>query len=617
MVKKILGYIWTGVDGFRKVIHLVLMIFVFVVMLAALGSGKAPPDITDGTVLLLNPSGVLVRELSSGELDLELMRMNDESPPETLVRDVVRALEHAAADDRIAAVLVDVAGLAGGGFTKLRDIAGAMRKFRESGKPMISYSRWYDQSPYFLAAQADDVFVHDYGGVDIRGLGRWRMYYGEAFRKLGIDVHVFRVAEYKSFVEPYFRNSMSNEDRQSAEVWLGALWGEYQQEVAEARGLAPDALDRYAEGLTEALEAAEGDLPRVNLEAGLIDAIHNDESFSAYMEERFGDEEDGEYNKVSFADYLLVADRENPREKNDDNQVAVVGVVGSITDGSAPPGTAGGDSVAKLIRHAAEEDSVKALVLQVDSPGGSAFASEVISAAVSTVSEAGKPVVVSMDSVAASGGYYVSAEADEIWAYSSTITGSIGVGAIYFTAPQLLEKIGFSEDGLGTTPLSGQGLLGRDLPDGARRQITAQVDRVYDRFLGHVSQGRAMTYDEVDAIARGRVWIGSDAASNNLVDNLGTLEDAAASAAALAGLEEGQYSVERIKRKRPFFTGFNEFFQLRWARLKQRLGFRSEPDRFMDAVQRTRQVLNAELERLAQFNDPRGFYYHCGACSAF
>ena len=618
MVKKVLRYIWTGVDGFRKVIHLILMIFVFVAILVALGSGKPPPKITPGTVLLLNPSGVLVRETSAGELDLELMRMNDESPPETLVRDVVRALEHAAGDDRIAAVLVDVDGLAGGGFTKLKDIAVAMRQFRESGKPMISYSRWYDQSPYLLAAQADEVFVHDYGGVDIRGLGRWRMYYGEAFRKVGIDVHVFRVAEYKSFVEPYFRNSMSDEDRESAGIWLGALWGEYQQEVVEARGLAPDALDRYAEGLTEALEAAEGDLAKVNLEAGLIDAIHNDDSFSDYMEERFGDdEEDGEYNKVSFSDYLLVADRENPRDKNDDNQVGVVAVVGSITDGSAPPGTAGGDSIAKLIRHAAEEESIKALVLQVDSPGGSAFASEVISAAVSTVAEAGKPVVVSMDSVAASGGYYVSAEADEIWAYSGTITGSIGVGAIYFTAPQLLEKIGFSEDGLGTTPLSEQGLVGRDLPDGARRQITAQVDRVYDRFLGHVSLGRAMSYDEVDAIARGRVWIGTDAKANNLVDKLGTLDEAAESAAGLAGLEEGQYSVERIKRKRPFFTGLNEFFQLRWARLKHRLGFRSEPDRFMDTVQQARQVLNAELERLALFNDPRGFYYHCGNCTAF
>lgn len=617
MAMKILRSVWTGVDGFRKVIHLILMISFFVVTLAALGSGKPPPKITEGTVLLLNPSGVLVRELSSGELDLELMRMNDEAPPETLVRDVVRVLQHAAGDDRIAAVLVDVDGLAGGGFTKLQDIAAAMREFRESGKPVISYSRWYDQGAYLLAAQADEVFVHDYGGVDIRGLGRWRMYYGEAFKKLGIDVHVFRVAEYKSFVEPYFRNSMSDEDRESAAAWLGALWGEYQQEVSEARGLEPDALDRYAEGLTEALEAAEGDLARVNLEAGLIDAIHNDDSFSAYMEERFGDEEDGDYNKVPFADYLMVADRENPGGSNGDNQVAVVSVVGAITDGSAPPGTAGGDSIARLIRRAAEKDAIKALVLQVDSPGGSAFASEVVSSAVATVAAAGKPVVVSMDSVAASGGYYVSAEADEIWAYSGTITGSIGVGAILFTAPQLLEKIGFTEDGLGTTPLSEQGLVGRDLADGARRQITAQVDRVYDRFLGHVSQGRAMSYDEVDAIARGRVWIGADAMSNNLVDQIGDLEDAAQSAAALAGLEEGDYSVERLKRERPFFTGFNEFFQLRWGRLKHRLGFRAEPDRFMDAVQQARQLLNAELERLAQFNDPRGFYYHCGNCSAF
>jgi protease-4 len=605
------------VDGFRKVIHLVLMIFVFVVMLAALGSGADAVKIKDGTVLLLNPSGVLVHELSSGELDLELLRMNDDPPPETLVRDVVRALRHAAEDDRIAAVLVDIDGLGGGGFTKLQDIAAAMRAFRESGKPMVSYSRWYGQNGYLLAAQADEVFVHDYGGVDIRGMGRWRLYYAEMFRKLGIDPHVFRIGEYKSFVEPYFRDDMSDEDRQSAEQWLGALWGEYQREVTQGRELASDALDQYAAGLTQALEDAGGDLARVNLEAGLVDAIHNEETFKAYMAERFGDSEDGEYNKVGFADYLTVADRENPPSSDDENKVGVVVVSGSIIDGSAGPGAAAGDSIAKLVRHAAEEDSIKALVLQVDSPGGSAFASEVISGAVATVSEAGKPVVVSMSSVAASGGYYVAAEADEIWAYSGTITGSIGVGAVLFTAPKLLERIGFTEDGLGTTPLSEQGRIGADMDEGLRRQVDAQIGRVYERFVGHVSQGRGMTFEEVDGIGRGRVWIGSDAASINLVDQIGTLKDAAESAAGLAGLEEGNYSVERIKRKRPFFTGLSEFFQLRLARLRQRLGMGSEPDRFMDAVQQAREILNAELDQLAQLNDPRGFYYHCGTCAAY
>ena len=617
MFRKLFRAIWTGVDGFRKVIHLVLMIFVFIAMLAALGSGTAAVKIKDGAVLLLNPSGVLVHELSAGELDLELLRMSDEPPAETLVRDVVRALRHAAEDERIAAVLVDVDALAGGGFTKLQDVAEAMRQFRESGKPVVSYSSWYGQNGYLLASQADEVFVHDYGGVDIRGMGRWRMYYAEMFNKLGIDPHVFRIGEYKSFVEPFFRNNMSDEDRQSAQQWLGALWGEYQREVTEARGLAADALDQYAASLTEALEAAGGDLARVNLEAGLIDAIHNDETFKEYMKEHFGDSEDGEYQKVGFADYLTVADRENPPQSDDENKVGVVVVAGSIIDGSAGPGAAAGDSIAKLVRHAAEEEDIKALVLQVDSPGGSAFASEVISGAVATVSEAGKPVVVSMSSVAASGGYYVAAEADEIWAYSGTITGSIGVGAVFFTAPKLLERIGFTEDGLGTTPLSEQGRVGADLADGFRRQVDAQVGRVYERFVGHVSQGRGMTFEEVDDIGRGRVWIGSDAATINLVDNIGTVEDAAESAAALAGLEEGEYSVERIKRKRPFFTGLNEFFQLRWARFQQRLGIRSEPDRFMDAVQQARKILNAELDQLAQLNDPRGFYYHCGVCAAY
>ena len=617
MAGKVFRYLWAGVDGFRKVVHLFLMITVFAALVAALGSGSAPVRIAPGSVLLLNPSGVLVHELQGSELDIELQRMSNEASSETLVRDVVRALRHAAEDERIVAVRLDTENLAGGGLTKLQDIAAAIREFRASGKPVISYSRFYSQSDYFLAAQSDEVHLHDLGGVDIRGFGRWQLYFGEALRKLDIDAHVFRVGEYKSFVEPFFRDSMSGEDRESAEQWLGALWDEYQREVTEARGLEPDALDRYAEGLTETLEAAGGDLAKANLEAGLVDAIHNDETFSAHMEERFGDEEDGDYERVSFADYLVTAGRENPPAKDEDNNVAVVAVAGTITDGSAAPGTAGGDSVARLVRRAADEEDVKALVLQVDSPGGSAFASEVISAAVTTVSEAGKPVVVSMSSVAASGGYYVSAEADEIWAYSGTITGSIGVGAVTFTAPRLLERLGLSEDGLGTTPLSEYTLVDRDLPDGARRQIESLIDRIYERFVGHVSKGRALSFEEVDAIGRGRVWIGSDAASRGLVDEIGTVEDAIASAAALAGLEEGEYGIRRLKRKRPFFSGFSVAVQVRWARLRHRLGFRSEPDRFMDTVQHARRVINTELDRLARFNDPRGYYYLCGICSAY
>ena len=615
MLGKVFRFLWAGVDGFRKVMHLLLMVSLFAVVLAALGSGSPPARVEDGSVLLLNPSGVLVHELQGSALDIELQRMSDEAAPETLVRDVVRALRHAADDERIVAVRLNTESLAGGGLTKLQDIAAAMREFRESGKPIISYSRLYSQADYFLAAQSDEVHLHDLGGVDISGLGRWRLYFAEALRKLDIDAHVFRVGEYKSFVEPYFRDSMSDEDRESAEQWLGALWDEYQREVTEARGLEPDALDRYAETLTETLEAAGGDLARVNLEAGLVDAIQNDETFSALMEERFGDEEDGDYNRVSLADYLVTADRENPPEKDDENNVAVVTVAGSIIDGSAPPGVAGGDSVARLVRHAAEEDNIKALVLQVDSPGGSAFASEVISAAVSSVSEAGKPVVVSMSSVAASGGYYVSAEADEIWAYSGTITGSIGVGAVFFTAPRLFDRLGLSEDGLGTTPLSEYTLADRDLPDGQRRQVDSQIGRIYERFIGHVSKGRDLSFEEVDAIGRGRVWIGSDAASHSLVDHIGTVEDAIASAAALAGLEEGKYGTMRLKRERPFFTGFGELVQVRWARLKHRLGFRSEPDRFMDTVQQARELINTELDRLARFNDPRGYYYLCGSCA--
>jgi protease-4 len=467
----------------------------------------------------------------------------------------------------------------------------------------------YSQAQYFIAANADEVFLHEFGGIYMDGFGYFRAYFKEALEKLRIDVNVFRVGEYKSFVEPFTRNDMSAEDRASSRRWLDALWASYRRDIAAARELDPESLNTYANELADRVEARNGNLAEVAVEAGLVDGLLGRREFDAYMTDLVGEgEKEGQgFSAIGHSAYLRAI-----RQGGGPEQMANVGVIvatGQIMDGEGSPGTIGGDTLAALIGQAAADDAIDAVVLRVDSPGGSMFASEVVYEALGALKDTGKPLVASMGSVAASGGYYIAMPADEIWANATTITGSIGVGALLPTFQRSLGELGVHTDGFGTTALSGQADPARGLGPDARRILQASVEDAYRQFLQRVAASRDMSYERVDELARGRVWIGDDALELGLVDELGGLDDAVAAAAERAGLEPEDYGVRYIEQ----LPDFRQRLALRLIAISQRLvgwsGLRwpTASGGLARAVAR----LDGELQWLARFNDPRDLYYHC------
>jgi len=519
------------------------------------------PHIADASALVLEPKGEIVEQLSGSPVDQALERVQGNAKNETLLWDLVDALKAAKKDQRIAAVVLDLNSMSGGGQPTLAEFTAAIKDFRSSGKKVVAHATSFLQESYYVAAAADEIYVDPMGLVAIDGYERYRTYYKDLFDKLGVEVNLFRVGAYKSAAEVYVRTDMSPEDREESLAYLNGLWLSYRTAVAEARGLTPTDISDYVNNLVPAMLAAKGDAAKVALDAKLVTGLKSSLDVERRMVELVGsdtpketekkvgaDESDaGEsYNSTSLEDYLRVVQAEKRAGSASDDKIGVIIAAGEILDGSQPPGTVGGETAAMLIREAREDDDVKAIVLRVDSPGGSVFASEQIYREVRAAQEDGKPVVVSMGDLAASGGYYIASSADEIWAHPATITGSIGIFGAIPTFQNTLKKIGVNVDGVGTTKLSGQLRIDRPLGEDAKILLQSFIERGYEEFLGHVAEGRKKSRDEVHAIAQGRVWIGTDAMGNGLVDHLGLFDQAVKSAAKLANLT-GDYEVERIE----------------------------------------------------------------------
>ena len=606
---KFIRYFISIFNSLRKFLNFVLLLFIFgFVVLAISERGVQVPQ---SAALILAPSGFIVEQLEGDPLARALAEVEGNGVQQTLVTDIVDSLDAAAEDDRIKAVVLDLNRLEGGGLSKLQTIAAAIDRVKESGKKVFAVGDSYTQPQYFLAAHADDVYLNDLGMLIIDGFGYYRTYLKGAIDKLKIDLNVFRVGKYKSFVEPFIRDDMSDEDKEASRRWLTVLWQIYQTDVEIARGLEPGSLDLYANEYLARLESAGGNTAKVALEAGLVDHLAGRGGVRDELIELVGESDDdsGDFSGIHFEDYLADVRQQAGTEKQTLN-VGVVVAAGEIVDGEAAPGTIGGDSLAALVSQAVVDESIKALVLRVDSPGGSMFASEVVFAQLQRLKSVGKPLIVSMSTVAASGGYYIAMPADEIWASESTITGSIGVGALVPTIQRGLDSLGVHVDGIGTTRLSGQLRLDRELGDDARQLIQLGVEDAYRTFIGKVADQRDMSVERVDYLARGRVWIGSDALELGLVDQLGGLDQAIESAAELAGLAEGDYGVTYIEPA----LSLGEMLALKFAVTARHamnwLGFdrgrsnRTVLARIMSGVQH-------ELNFFEKLNDPRGIYYHC------
>ncbi len=604
---RILSAVWSGLDSIRKVVHLFLMLFVLIAFIGALSGGA--PSLPRSAALHIQPNGALVEQLAGSPFDRALAEIMDNAPPQTLVSDVVDALAYARDDDSIKAVHLELSSFGSGGISKLERVAEAIRDFRESGKLVIASADFYSQASYYLASHADEVYMHPEGILFVQGFGSYRTFFSDAIDKLMLDWNIFRVGKYKAFTEPYTRMSMSDEYRESLTHVLDQLWDIYLLDVETARGLEPGTVNTYTQDLATLAAANGGDLAAVALELGLVDELKDRTDIRERLIELAGVDDDNSDapSAVGMGGYLSQM-RLLKGEAPEDDQVAIVVAAGEILDGSQPPGSIGGDSTASLLRQALRDDQVKAVVLRVDSPGGSAFASEVITNQIKMLRAAGKPVVASMSSVAASGGYWISADAEKIFAAPSTVTGSIGILGMFPTYQRTAEYLGMRVDGVGTTPWAGELRPDRAMSEQTKQVFQAVIEDGYDDFLSHVANGRGLTVEAVHEIAQGRIWTGLDALNNGLVDELGGLDDAVAAAAASAGLEEGSYGTYVVEE--PLSPG--EQMLVDFLGASQRLGispgfFVSEPG----VIERITAELEAMMDPLLRFNDPKGVYAHC------
>jgi protease IV len=597
--------VWRILDGIRKVLHLLLLLVIFGFVLALMHN--AIPKLPGTAALVVAPEGSLVEELSTDPVRRAIGQASGGPAPETLLPDVIEAIATAKSDSRIKMILLDVGSLGGTGLSKLQEVGEALRDFRASGKRVVAVGDSYDQGQYYLAAQASEVYLDPLGLVYVDGFSYYRTFLKNAIDKLGVDVNVFKVGTYKSFTDQFSRNEMAPTEREETSVWLGALWNAYQQDVTRARSLPAGALNDYVLQAPAALAAVNGDAAKLALQRGLVTGLKSRRQVADEIKNLVGeDSANHSFNQVSMDQYLLAMRAKKKFKSKSDARVGVVIAAGDIMDGRQGPGHIGGDTTSELLRQARFNDDIKAVVLRVDSPGGSMFASEQILREVQSLRKAGKPVVVSMSSYAASGGYYISAAANQIFASPTTLTGSIGVFAVIPTFQRTLQKIGVSVDGIGTTPLAGDLRLDRPIGEGSRKLLQSSVENAYATFLKRVADGRKKSVEDVDKIAQGRVWAGVDAQRIGLVDHLGGLKDAEDAAAKLADLG-ADYEVEYIERQ----------LNLREELLTQ---LRSEGGKFAAAaglippsgeLTRALDPIVAQARQVARLKDPRGLYTYC------
>jgi len=608
-IRKLLHWIWLGLDGLRKILHLLLLLLIF----GVIGSlfSRPIPFVPDRAALIIAPQGPLVEQFKGDPLERAIADVLRQGPVETRLRDVVDAIDAARKDDRISSLYLDLGGLDGGGTAKLQDVAAAIDAFRKAGKPVIAFGEYYDQPQYYLAAHADEVFLDPQGMAFIDGFANYGLFVKDALDKLSIDWNVFRVGQYKSAVEMFTRNDMSAAEREESLAWLNSVWGTWKADVAKARGIEPARLQAYADDASKSLRKVEGDLAKLALDAGLVTQLEGRYRVEERLAEITGTDEDTHsYKGIDHLSYLANVHSSRALSKKPVDKVAVIIAAGEILPGSQQPGTVGSDTLAEQLRDARFDEDVKAVVLRIDSPGGSTFASEVIRREVDELKAAGKPVVASMSTLAASGGYYIAMDADRIVASPATLTGSIGIFAMFPTFQRTLERVGVHVDGVGTTALSGEFSPVRPMGEQTKEILQQSIEHEYRRFIGMVAKSRKQDVAAIAAIAQGRVWSGADAKRLGLVDQLGGFQDAVDLAARLAKLGK-DFDVVHFDVE----VGIGEALGLRMRASLAKVLAPLLPRSMLPQLPLSLEPVVAELNRIARLSDPRNLYMYCLACS--
>ncbi|MDN4503297.1 signal peptide peptidase SppA [Alteromonadaceae bacterium BrNp21-10] len=602
--------LWTLLNFLRNAFFNIIFIIIAIAIIGAMMADNDTVSVKKDSALVLNLYGdVVIQKQAVDPLEefmAEAFEQREENP-EVLLDDVIFAINNAKEDKRIKTLVLDLEGLGSAGLDKLQLIANAIDDFKTSEKPVYAIGDYFSQNQYFLAAHADHLYLNPMGFMLLEGYGRYGMYFKTALEKLKATTHVFRVGTYKSYVEPYIRDDMSDAAKEANKAWLNAMWSQYKQAIVNARGLEPDNFDEKLDGFLAKFEQADGDWAQYALQNNWVDALKTrDEVISELTTVVESNKSKRGYKHITFKDYLSVIQSPFP-DQGGDNNVAIVVAKGSILNGEQKAGTIGGDSTAQLLRQARLDDSVKAVVLYVDSPGGSAFASEIIRQEIDNLKAAGKPVVAQMSTYAASGGYWISASADEIWAAPTTVTGSIGIFGMFMTYENTLDYLGVHTDGVGTTEFAGLTAT-RALDPRIGAIFQRSIENGYDKFISLVAKERNMTKEEADSKAQGRVWIGQQALEIGLVDKIGYLPDAVASAAQLAGLDS--YDTKSIEKH---LSPSEEFWKKLFSQASSvvgKVGIAQSDSRLMGIVK----GLISEFDAMANMNDPRGIYAYCLAC---
>lgn len=606
LVKRISLFIWRTINGARK---LVLNVIFFGLLIAIIVSISIDDNVNIelDSALVLDLSGSIVEQKTQVDPIQAAMQNSHDSDGEILLADVLNAIDHAANDTRISSIILDIGRLKWTGVSKLQSIGDSLTRFKESGKPVIAEANWYGQNQYFLASFADTIYLNSQGSVEMEGLSRYRQYYKSALDKLKINAHIFRVGTFKSAVEPFIRNDMSPAAKEANLALLTDIWSSYQTVVAHNRNITGEDLALTAQRYIDELNKAEGKSAQMALNMGWVDKLGSAEDFRLNMLELVGASTEGNsYKQVSFYDYLNLIT--SPPQLPNSDTVGIIVAKGTILNGYQPAGEIGGESTSNLLRTARFDENIKAIVLRVDSPGGSAFASEQIRQEVLALKTAGKPVVVSMGSYAASGGYWISASADYIYATPTTLTGSIGIFGMLTTFEDALSSIGVHTDGVATSQWAGISVT-KGLTPEIKTVIQRHIERGYRDFISLVASERGMSIDDVDNIAQGRVWSGRKALELGLVDELGDLEQAVAKAAEMAKLNN--FDSELIEQElTPQELFFQEIISSAVAYLP-----RSVTTANTSIIAQLLSQWSSAIDDFNAFDDPNGMYLLCDNCN--
>ncbi len=614
LIRRIGSRIFSLLNTVRKIIVNLVFFSLVLFFIIALTSDENDIVVPEKTALVLNIKGDIVeqkREVDPFDAFLTEAFNKEDKRPEVLLQDIIDVITEAKNDDRVSVLVLQLQNLNRAGLTKLRDVAQAITDFKTSGKQVIAMGEQFTQDQYYLASFADDIWLDPKGWMILDGYGRYQLYFKSALDKLEISQHIFRVGTYKSAVEPYMRDNMSPAAKKANRVWLNDLWGQYKTDVSSQRGFGIDNFDEDIDTLINKFKSSNSNFAQYALDNQWIDQLKTHSEMRNALIELVGENDSGKtYSHIGFNDYLSTIKTSFPFVDPSSDKVAIIVAKGTILNGHQKAGTIGGASTAKLLRQARENNQVKAVVLRVDSPGGSAYASEVIRREIDLLKASGRPVVASMGTYAASGGYWISAPADKIIASPTTITGSIGIFGLMMTFENSLKNLGIYTDGVATTDIGGFGIT-RPLSTGMSTLFQLNIERGYQDFITLVAKNRNMTLEQVDAIAQGRVWSGVKAKELGLVDELGDITDAIVAAAQLANLDD--YDTLLIEKE---VSAKDKLLQSLFGSASQLLlsDERVATPVANDYLTQFISTMNNELNSLKQFDDPQGIYVFCMAC---